>query len=200
MRFISHSALIVYLGVAVLHLLSRSRDMSGLWTFVLFQSLAMGCFGLMVSNFGAMAMEPVGAVAGAGASLQGFVTPPARPLSGCDRQDLRPTRPCLSRSGHCAALQRAWCLCWPPKNGVCSIRRRAAAIRNSRTAHELQTGTAGLCLSPGQGMFALHVKLYIRGVKPAGESIYGKSHTRRAADCSAGSPVHCGDTGGRSGG
>jgi len=45
-----------------------------LWTFVLFQALAMGCFGLMVSNFGAMAMEPVGAVAGAGASLQGFVT------------------------------------------------------------------------------------------------------------------------------
>jgi DHA1 family bicyclomycin/chloramphenicol resistance-like MFS transporter len=41
---------------------------------VLFQSLTMGCFGLMVSNFGAMAMEPVGAVAGAGASLQGFVT------------------------------------------------------------------------------------------------------------------------------
>jgi len=45
-----------------------------LWTFMVFQSLSMGCFGLMVSNFGAMAMEPVGAVAGAAASLQGFVT------------------------------------------------------------------------------------------------------------------------------
>lgn len=74
MRFISHSALIVYLGVAVLHLLVALEGYERMWTFVLFQSLAMGCFGLMVSNFGAMAMEPVGAVAGAGASLQGFVT------------------------------------------------------------------------------------------------------------------------------
>jgi DHA1 family bicyclomycin/chloramphenicol resistance-like MFS transporter len=34
----------------------------------------MACFQLSVSNFGAMAMEPVGAVAGIGASLQGFVS------------------------------------------------------------------------------------------------------------------------------
>jgi DHA1 family bicyclomycin/chloramphenicol resistance-like MFS transporter len=34
----------------------------------------MAAFGLSVSNFGAMAMEPVGAVAGVGASLQGFVS------------------------------------------------------------------------------------------------------------------------------
>jgi DHA1 family bicyclomycin/chloramphenicol resistance-like MFS transporter len=34
----------------------------------------MACFALSVSNFGAMAMEPVGAVAGIGASLQGFVS------------------------------------------------------------------------------------------------------------------------------
>jgi DHA1 family bicyclomycin/chloramphenicol resistance-like MFS transporter len=34
----------------------------------------MGCFSLSVSNFGAMAMEPIGSVAGIGASLQGFVS------------------------------------------------------------------------------------------------------------------------------
>jgi MFS transporter, DHA1 family, multidrug resistance protein len=34
----------------------------------------MGCFSLAVSNFGAMAMEPVGSVAGVGASLQGFIS------------------------------------------------------------------------------------------------------------------------------
>jgi len=33
----------------------------------------MASFGLSVSNFGAMAMEPVGAVAGVAASLQGFI-------------------------------------------------------------------------------------------------------------------------------
>jgi MFS transporter, DHA1 family, multidrug resistance protein len=34
----------------------------------------MACFSLSVSNFGAMAMEPVGSVAGVGASLQGFIS------------------------------------------------------------------------------------------------------------------------------
>jgi DHA1 family bicyclomycin/chloramphenicol resistance-like MFS transporter len=40
----------------------------------LLQAAAMACFALSVSNFGAMAMEPVGAVAGVGASLQGFIS------------------------------------------------------------------------------------------------------------------------------
>jgi DHA1 family bicyclomycin/chloramphenicol resistance-like MFS transporter len=74
MRFISHSALLVSLAVALAHLLVALEGHERLWTFVVFQSLSMGCFGLMVSNFGAMAMEPAGAVAGAAASLQGFVT------------------------------------------------------------------------------------------------------------------------------
>ena len=74
MRFISHSALLASIGVALLHWLVVFEGYEQLWTFVMFQALAMGCFGLMVSNFGSMAMEPVGAVAGAGASLQGFVT------------------------------------------------------------------------------------------------------------------------------
>lgn len=74
MRFISHSALLVSLGVALAHLFVVLGGHERLWTFMVFQSLSMGCFGLMVSNFGAMAMEPAGAVAGAAASLQGFVT------------------------------------------------------------------------------------------------------------------------------
>jgi DHA1 family bicyclomycin/chloramphenicol resistance-like MFS transporter len=74
MRFISHSALLVSIAVGLAHLFVVLEGYERLWTFVVFQALAMGCFGLMVSNFGAMAMEPVGAVAGAAASLQGFVT------------------------------------------------------------------------------------------------------------------------------
>jgi len=74
MRFISHSALLVSIGVALAHLFVVLEGHERLWTFMVFQSLSMGCFGLMVSNFGAMAMEPAGAVAGAAASLQGFVT------------------------------------------------------------------------------------------------------------------------------
>jgi MFS transporter, DHA1 family, multidrug resistance protein len=82
MRVISHSALLVSIGVGVAHLCVVLEGYERLWTFVVFQALSMGCFGLMVSNFGAMAMEPVGAVAGAAASLQGFVTTSGAALIG----------------------------------------------------------------------------------------------------------------------
>jgi DHA1 family bicyclomycin/chloramphenicol resistance-like MFS transporter len=38
------------------------------------QATTMACIGLTASNFGAMAMEPVGSVAGIGAALQGFIS------------------------------------------------------------------------------------------------------------------------------
>jgi DHA1 family bicyclomycin/chloramphenicol resistance-like MFS transporter len=74
MRRISHAALLAYIGIAVLHTLVAAAGLERIWTFVLFQSAGMAAFGLSVSNFGAMAMEPVGAVAGVGASVQGFVS------------------------------------------------------------------------------------------------------------------------------
>jgi len=82
MRFISHSALLLSIGVGLAHLFVVLEGVERLWTFVVFQALAMGCFGLMVSNFGAIAMEPAGAVAGAAASLQGFVTTSGAALIG----------------------------------------------------------------------------------------------------------------------
>jgi DHA1 family bicyclomycin/chloramphenicol resistance-like MFS transporter len=39
-----------------------------------FQALSMTCIGLCGSNFGAMAMEPVGHIAGTASSIQGFIT------------------------------------------------------------------------------------------------------------------------------
>jgi len=74
MRHISHTALLAYLGITGLHTLIAALGLEQLWTFVLFQSATMACFALSISNFGAMAMEPVAAVAGIGASLQGFVS------------------------------------------------------------------------------------------------------------------------------
>ena len=41
---------------------------------MLFQALSMTCIGLCGSNFGAMAMEPVGHIAGTASSVQGFIT------------------------------------------------------------------------------------------------------------------------------
>jgi MFS transporter, DHA1 family, multidrug resistance protein len=74
MRRISHSALLTYLAITGLHLVVAALGLEHLWVFVAFQSATMACFALSISNFGAMAMEPVAAVAGIGASLQGFVS------------------------------------------------------------------------------------------------------------------------------
>jgi DHA1 family bicyclomycin/chloramphenicol resistance-like MFS transporter len=74
MRRISHAALLTFIAVALLHTLVAALGWEQIWTFVLLQSLTMATFSLSVSNFGAMAMEPVGSVAGVAASVQGFVS------------------------------------------------------------------------------------------------------------------------------
>ncbi len=74
MRLISHAALLAFIGVVALHVVLASLKAEPLWAFVVLQSITMACFSLSVSNFGAMAMEPVGSVAGIGASLQGFMS------------------------------------------------------------------------------------------------------------------------------
>jgi len=74
MRRISHAALLTFVTVAVVHTAVAAMGWEQIWTFVVFQSLTMAAFSLCVSNFGAMAMEPMGAVAGVAASLQGFIS------------------------------------------------------------------------------------------------------------------------------
>ena len=74
MRLISHAALTCFIALNGLHLVVALAGLEQLWTFVAFQAASMGCFSLAVSNFGAMAMEPIGSVAGIGATLQGFIS------------------------------------------------------------------------------------------------------------------------------
>jgi DHA1 family bicyclomycin/chloramphenicol resistance-like MFS transporter len=74
MRRISHFALLCYLGVTAAHLAVALLGFESVASFVVLQSLGMGSFALVAPNFGALAMEPLGAVAGVGASVQGFVT------------------------------------------------------------------------------------------------------------------------------
>jgi len=74
MRRISHAALLAFIAVTAAHLAVAVLGLERIWTFVALQALTMACVSLALSNFGAMAMEPVGAVAGIGASLQGFIT------------------------------------------------------------------------------------------------------------------------------
>jgi DHA1 family bicyclomycin/chloramphenicol resistance-like MFS transporter len=74
MHRVSHSALCGYALVAGVHALLALRGLDTLAVFVTCQSLMLFCFGLVVSNFGAMAMEPLGHIAGTASSVQGFVT------------------------------------------------------------------------------------------------------------------------------
>ena len=74
MRLISHLSLFVLIGISATHLLVALMGFEQLWTFVAFQAASMACFSLSVSNFGAMALEPIGSVAGIGATLQGFLS------------------------------------------------------------------------------------------------------------------------------
>jgi DHA1 family bicyclomycin/chloramphenicol resistance-like MFS transporter len=72
MHRISHTALITFLGLSVIHLLTAGLGKESIGLFVTLQGLTMLCFGLCMANFGAIAMQPMGKVAGSAASLQGM--------------------------------------------------------------------------------------------------------------------------------
>lgn len=74
MRRVSHTALVGYLAATLAHGAVALAGHETMVTFTLFQCATMFCFGLMASNFGAMAMDPLGHVAGTASSVQGFVS------------------------------------------------------------------------------------------------------------------------------
>jgi DHA1 family bicyclomycin/chloramphenicol resistance-like MFS transporter len=73
-RNISHGALLGFVIIAAIHAIVAATGHETIWHFVILQAMMMFCFGLMVGNFGAMAMEPLGRIAGSAASIQGFVS------------------------------------------------------------------------------------------------------------------------------
>jgi DHA1 family bicyclomycin/chloramphenicol resistance-like MFS transporter len=74
MRVISHGALVLYIVVAGLMLLTVSLDALPLWLFLALSALMMFAFGMMIANFTALAMEPQGHIAGTASSLYGSIT------------------------------------------------------------------------------------------------------------------------------
>ncbi|WP_310101304.1 multidrug effflux MFS transporter [Sphingomonas sp. BE138] len=73
-RLISQTAVMALIVLSLLHLAVVEMGWETLVSYIFFQSLSMTCIGLCGSNFGAMAMEPVGRIAGTASSVQGFVT------------------------------------------------------------------------------------------------------------------------------
>ena len=67
-------ALSAFTSVSVAHLILASTVGEGLWAFVAMQAMTMIFFGMIGANAGALAMEPLGHVAGTASSLQGVIT------------------------------------------------------------------------------------------------------------------------------
>lgn len=74
MRRVSQWGLLVFIVVTVAHTVCAYLGFETLVSFVLFQVATLACMGLTGSNFGAMAMEPMGSIAGIAAALQGFIS------------------------------------------------------------------------------------------------------------------------------
>ena len=58
-----------------------------IWTFAILQALTMFCFGFIAGNFGAMAMEPMGHIAGTASSAQGCIATVFGSLSASSRAE-----------------------------------------------------------------------------------------------------------------
>jgi DHA1 family bicyclomycin/chloramphenicol resistance-like MFS transporter len=74
MRVISHAALTAQIAIAVLMLAATIANWFPLWLFMALSTANMFAFGLIFSNFSALAMEPQGHIAGTASSLFGSIT------------------------------------------------------------------------------------------------------------------------------
>ncbi|MDQ8754849.1 multidrug effflux MFS transporter [Sphingosinicella sp. LHD-64] len=72
-RRIAHLGLILFTALALVHLASALL-VESLGLFILLQGLTMASFAFAASNMGALAMEPLGHVAGTASSVQGTIT------------------------------------------------------------------------------------------------------------------------------
>ena len=68
------AALAAFTAVAALHLAAALTLGETIWSFVVLQALTMACFGLIGANAGALAMAPLGHIAGTASALQGMIT------------------------------------------------------------------------------------------------------------------------------
>lgn len=73
-RLISHTALLGFIAMSAIHATVALSGHETIWTFAVLQALTMFCFGFIAGNFGSMAMEPMGHIAGTASSAQGFIS------------------------------------------------------------------------------------------------------------------------------
>jgi DHA1 family bicyclomycin/chloramphenicol resistance-like MFS transporter len=74
MRVISHGALCAFMASSCAMAIAATLDALPLWLFMALATVNLFSFGLMISNFTALAMEPLGHIAGTASSLFGTIT------------------------------------------------------------------------------------------------------------------------------
>jgi DHA1 family bicyclomycin/chloramphenicol resistance-like MFS transporter len=72
-RRVAHAGLGLFTFSASVHLAIVLTTGESLWLFIVLQGLTMACFGLASANFGSLAMQPLGHVAGTASSVQGTI-------------------------------------------------------------------------------------------------------------------------------
>ncbi|MGV8930030.1 MAG: multidrug effflux MFS transporter [Brevundimonas sp.] len=73
-RLLSHTALLGFITMSSIHAAVAITGHETIWTFAVLQALTMFCFGFIAGNFGSMAMEPMGHIAGTASAAQGFIS------------------------------------------------------------------------------------------------------------------------------
>ena len=82
MRRISHSALIIFTALSLINCLLTLYYGPQLMIFFPIFAITFGCFGMVGANFSALAMEPLGKLAGTGSAAYGFATTTLSSLIG----------------------------------------------------------------------------------------------------------------------
>jgi len=73
-RRLSHSALVAFTAISIIHSIILMAGVDNLYVFLILLAAAMAFMGLIAANFSALAMEPVGHIAGTASAAYGFVT------------------------------------------------------------------------------------------------------------------------------
>ena len=76
MQILSTGAVLVFSGSSIIYFLIAFTQAGHppLWTLMVFGAIAFFCVGMLFGNFNAMAMEPLGHIAGVGAAVVGSLT------------------------------------------------------------------------------------------------------------------------------
>jgi DHA1 family bicyclomycin/chloramphenicol resistance-like MFS transporter len=82
MRRISHIMTLAFTCIAAVMALAAAFGFASFWVFFALLALVFSFFGLITSNYNALAMEPVGHIAGSGSALFGAVTASGGALLG----------------------------------------------------------------------------------------------------------------------